>query len=95
MPKTSGMKLIIKILPPYSKKGTPDEQIVQLQVNSIDMQQLALYLSREWKDQLNYALVDDEKLANAEFLVNGKHVSPEQELKDGDQITLIPYVGGG
>jgi len=93
--KTLNMKIYIKLLPPYIKKGKPDELKVQLQQHSVELQQLALYLSREWKGSLNYALVDDEKLANAEFMVNGKHVYPEYELSDGDRVTVLPYVGGG
>ena len=89
------MKLTVKLFPPYSKKGKPDEQTVHLQVDALDLQQLALYLSRQLEDQLNYALVDDQKLANAEFMVNGKHVNLEHQLQDGDQVAVIPYIGGG
>jgi len=89
------MKIKIKLLPPYLKKDHSGEYIVVLQDHSINLQQLARYFSREWKDTLNYALVDDDKLANAEFMVNGKHVFPDYELSDGDEVTVFPYVGGG
>ncbi len=89
------MKLTIKLLPPYSKKGEPDEHILRLKDDSIDLQQLALYLSREWKDILNYALIDDSGLFTAEFMVNGKSAPLDAVLKDNDHVTIVPYIFGG
>lgn len=89
------MKLTIKLQPPYCKKGYSDERIIRLNVESIDLQELARHLAREWKDTFNYALFDDKKLLTAEFIVNGKHVLPDRTVKDGDQVTIIPYICGG
>lgn len=94
-PKIIKMKLTIKLLPPYSIKGEPDEHILRLKDDSIDLQQLALYLSREWKDILNYALTDDGGLFTAEFMVNGKSAPLDAVLKDNDHVTIVPYIFGG
>jgi molybdopterin converting factor small subunit len=29
------------------------------------------------------------------LLVNSRHAEPEQELKDGDSLSIFPLVGGG
>ena len=89
------MKLTIKLLPPYRKKGEPDEHPILIEEQPVDLQQLAVHLSRKWKDRLGYALIDDKKLLTAEFLINGKHVPLETVLEEGDQITIIPYICGG
>ena len=89
------MNLTIKLLPPYRKKGEPDELTLQLDDRPIDLQQLALYLSREWQVKFAYALIDGKNLLTAEFLVNGKHAPLETILKDGDRVTVIPYICGG
>ncbi len=34
-------------------------------------------------------------LAKSAFAVNEQYVSPDTELKDGDQLALIPPVSGG
>ncbi len=82
-------------MPPYIKKGEQDQFNLQLDVRSIDLQQLAQYLSREWKDKLAYEIIDSNKILTAEFMVNGKHASVDTMLKDGDSVTLIPYICGG
>ncbi len=89
------MKLTIRLQPPYCKKGAVNEQILQLKAESIDLQKLARYLSREWKDTLNYVLFDDKELLTAEFIVNGKHASLDTQVKEGDQVTIVPYICGG
>jgi molybdopterin converting factor small subunit len=89
------MKLTIKLLPPYSKRGEPGEHTLQLKGESIDLQQLAWYLSREWKDKFDYPLIDAKKLLTAEFMVNGKHATLDTVLKDEDMVTIIPYICGG
>lgn len=82
-------------MPPYIKKGDQDQYSLQLDVQSFDLQQLAQYLSREWKDKLAYEIIDSNKILTAEFMVNGKHASVDAMLKDGDSVTLIPYICGG
>lgn len=89
------IKLTIKLLPPYRRKNEPGELVLQLEDHAIDLQQLAEYLSREWKDKFGYDLIDQKKLLTAEFLVNGKHAPLGTSLKDGDQVTVIPYICGG
>jgi len=89
------MNLTIKLLPPYRKKGEPGEHALQLDDQQITLQQLALYLSREWKDKVAYDLIDGKNLLTAEFLVNGKHAPLETILIDGDRVTVIPYICGG
>lgn len=89
------MKLSIKLLPPYTKSGRSEDYNFELEARSIKLQDLAHRLSREWNDRLNYSLLDDGKLVNAEFAVNDRLVSLEHEVQDGDQITILPYVGGG
>jgi len=89
------MNIKIKFMPPYIKKGEQDQFNLQLDVRSIDLQQLAQYLSREWKDKLAYEIIDSNKILTAEFMVNGKHASVDTMLKDGDSVTLIPYICGG
>ncbi len=89
------MKLIIKLMPPYCKKGDPDERVLQIKEESIDLQQLAGYLSREWGDTLNFALFDGSDMLTAEFMVNGRHASLDTVVKEGDLVTVIPYICGG
>ena len=82
-------------MPPYIKKGDQDQFSLQLDLQSIDLQQLAQYLSREWKEKLAYEIIDSNKILTAEFMVNGKHANLDTVLKDGDSVTLIPYICGG
>jgi molybdopterin converting factor small subunit len=89
------MKLTIKLLPPYRKNGAPGEELLQIEDQAIDLQGLAAYLSREWKDKLGYALIDQHDLLTAEFMVNGRHAPLKTVLSDGDRVTVIPYLGGG
>lgn len=89
------MKLSIKLMPPYHKKGDPDELLLELDSNSVDLQQLAGHLSRQWKESFGFALIDDRGLLTAEFMVNGKHASLKNILADGDKVTIIPYICGG
>jgi len=89
------MNLTIKILPPYVKKGELDEYMLQLKEQNVDLQQLAWHLSREWKDKLNYVLIDDKNRLTAEFIVNGSHASLDLLLKEGDHVTIVPYICGG
>ena len=89
------MKLKIKLMPPYCKKGDPDEHVLHIKEESIDLQQLAGYLSREWDHTLNFALFDDSEMLTAEFMVNGRHASLDTVIKEGDLVTVIPYICGG
>lgn len=89
------MKLKIKLLSPYTRSGRTEDHVLELKGSSMRLRDLALYLSSEWKDRLKHSLLDDDKLVNAEFAVNDKIVSLEHQVKDGDRITVIPYVGGG
>jgi molybdopterin converting factor small subunit len=89
------MILIIKIMPPYCKKGAPDELEFELTGPSVSLRELAVRLNREWKDMLDYPLVDSRGLLTAEFTLNGKSASPDQLLKDGYKVTIIPYICGG
>lgn len=89
------MELTIKLLPPYRKKGEPGEELLQIDDQALDLQNLAVYLSREWKNKLAYPLIDQHDLLTAEFMVNGRHATLETILADGDRITVIPYLGGG
>lgn len=89
------MKLNVKLLPPYIKRGEKDEYSLQLDVQSIDLEQLAFYISREWQDKLAYEIIDSNKILTAEFMVNGKHASVDTVLREGDSVTVIPYICGG
>jgi len=89
------MILIIKLMPPYCKKGAPDEQKIELADQTVSLRELAVRLNRDWKDILDYPLVDRRGLLTAEFTLNGNSVSPDQLLKDGDKVTIIPYICGG
>jgi len=89
------MKLYLKLFPPYTNSGRPEDHELELEAESIKLQDLAFYLSREWEDKLNYSLINDEKLVNAEFAVNDKLVSLDHQVSDGDRIAILPYVGGG
>ncbi len=89
------MKLTIKLLPPYIKKGQTDQFVLQLKADSVDLQELARHLSSEWRERFNYALFDDHNQLTAEFMVNGKSASLDTALKDSDQVTILPYIFGG
>ncbi len=89
------MKLTIKLLPPYTKSGQPEDHIFQLEAQSVKLDDLARLISKEWQDVLQYSLIDDKKMVNAEFAVNNSLVRLDYKVKDGDQVTVLPYVGGG
>lgn len=89
------MNITIKLLPPYSKKGEPNEYPLELKEDAVSFHQLAVHLSVEWKDRLDFPLLDDKEAFTAEFIVNGKHVSLDYQLKDGDRLSIIPYICGG
>jgi len=89
------MKLTIKLLPPYVKKGDPDEHTLGLDARSVTIEQLAGHLSLEWQGRLGYPLIDNSGLLTAEFMVNGSHASTDRLLQDGDMVTVIPYICGG
>ena len=89
------MKMTIKLMPPYKKKGDPEEHSLELKAEKIDLQQLAFYLSREWKDKFDFDLIDENQLLTAEFMVNGKHSDLTHVVKDGDKVTVVPYICGG
>lgn len=92
--KDMTIKLEIELLPPYREKADSGKHSLELE-EALTLRQLARHLSRQWKERLNFALIDDKKLLTAEFMVNGRHASLEQVTEDGDRITVIPYIGGG
>lgn len=52
----------------------------------------------EWEEGMTVKdILKDSKWTDSSVrvLMNGSPVSSEKELKDGDEITLIPIVGGG
>ncbi len=89
------MKLTIKLMPPYKKKGDHAEHILELRSERIELQQLAHYLSKEWKDRFDFELIDSNQLLTAEFMVNGKHSDLTHTVEDGDKVTVVPYICGG
>ncbi len=89
------MKLAIRLLPPYSKKNEKNEQIMELPGEVISLGEFAGYLSVAWKDLLQYPLYDKKGFLTAEFMVNGKHQVLDYQLKDGDRVSIIPYICGG
>lgn len=89
------MTLIIKLMPPYCKKGAPDEQKIDLADQPVSLRELADRLNSEWEDILDYPLVDSRGQLTAEFTVNGNSASPDRLVQDGDRVTVIPYICGG
>ncbi len=89
------MKLKIKLLPPYYKKGDPDERIFYLEGEAVDLNQLARRMAEEWRGYFNYPLIDENDLLTAEFMVNGRHAPMDTALREGDLVTVIPYIAGG
>ena len=89
------MKITIKLFPPYRKKGDPEEQQLLLKQQSINLENLSLHLAKKWPDRFDYPLIDERGLLTAEFMVNGKHASIDHSLKDGDAVSIIPYICGG
>ncbi len=89
------MKLTIRLLPPYSKKGEKNEHVLELPGEVVELRNLALYLSSEFGELLHYPLFDKKGLLTAEFMVNGKHQPVGYRLKEGDSVAVIPYICGG
>ena len=90
------MQLTIKLLPPYRQAGDKGELPLELQQRELTVQQLSEYLHQKWGDKLAYPLFDTIKgYHTAEYIVNGKHASLEQVLKNGDEVTVVPYISGG
>jgi molybdopterin converting factor small subunit len=89
------MKITIKLFPPYRKKGEPDEQQLLLKQQSINLENLSLYLAQKWPDRFDYPLIDERGRLTAEFMVNGRHVSLDYVLGDKDTVSIIPYICGG
>lgn len=82
-------------MPPYCKKGAPDEQKIDLADQPVSLRELADRLNSEWEDILDYPLVDSRGQLTAEFTVNGNSASPDRLVQDGDRVTVIPYICGG
>jgi len=80
-------------MPPYVKGGSK-EKMLNIK-DALTLRQLAEHISREWKDQLNFELVDQQGYLTAEFIVNGRYFSSAHLVDDGDEVTIIPYIGGG
>jgi molybdopterin converting factor small subunit len=89
------MKITIKLFPPYRKKDELEEQQLVLKQQSVSLENLSLYLAKKWPDRFDYPLIDERGLLTAEFMINGKHASIDQNLKDGDTVSIIPYICGG
>lgn len=89
------MRLTVKLLAPYCKPGEMGSYVLELEEDQINLQQLAEYLSRAWKDRLAFPLVDKKGFLTAEFMANGRYASLDTVLSEGDMITVIPYVCGG
>ncbi|MBM4236829.1 MAG: MoaD/ThiS family protein [Firmicutes bacterium] len=89
------MIITVKLMPPYRKKGDPGEHPLTLASEELNIEQLAGYLSANHRELFGYTLIDERGLLTAEFIVNGKHVALDQQLKDGDIVTVIPYICGG
>lgn len=89
------MKLTVKMLPPYCKPGEKGEHALELEAERVDLRLLAGYIARTWADRLGFTLVDEKGLLTAEFMVNGRPARPDTVLKDGDTVTIIPYICGG
>ena len=90
------MQIKIKFLPPYRKAGEKGEYTLELEENEMTANDLIEYLSREWKDQLAFPLIDEKKgYHTAEIIVDGKHVSLEETIEDGAEVTIVPYICGG
>jgi molybdopterin converting factor small subunit len=93
--ETLFMKLAIRLLPPYSKKNEKNEHFLELPAEAISLGEFAGHLSVALKDLLQYPLFDKKGLLTAEFMVNGKHQALDYQLKDGDRVSIIPYICGG
>jgi molybdopterin converting factor small subunit len=89
------MNISVKLMPPYRKKGDPGEHPLTLEKDQLQLEELAGYLSANHTELFGYALIDERGLLTAEFIVNGKHVTLDYQLKDGDVVTVIPYICGG
>jgi molybdopterin converting factor small subunit len=89
------MKIYIKLMPPYRIKGDPGEFLVELDVDRLNLEDLANYLTANHQDLFGYALIDDRGLLTAEFIVNGRSVSLTDFLKEDDIVTVVPYICGG
>ncbi len=89
------MIITVKLMPPYRKKGDPKEHTLTLESKQLTMEELAGYLSANHRELFGYALIDERGLLTAEFIVNEKHVALDHHLKDGDIVTIIPYICGG
>ncbi len=89
------MKIIIKLMPPYRKKGEQGEYPIDLDAERPNLEQLADYLSTNHRDLFGYSLVDDRGLLTAEFIVNGRSASLTDPVSEGDIVTVVPYICGG
>ena len=89
------MNLKVKFFPPYRKKGDAGEHQLQIDRQSLTIEELADHMSNQWQDLLDFPLIDSRGHLTAEFMVNGKHVSLQHTLQDGDLVSVIPYLCGG
>lgn len=89
------MRLTVKLLPPFDKRGLPGEEFMVIDRDEISILQFAEFLNKAWRERLAYPLVDESGLPLAGFLVNGRHATPGTSLCDGDRVTVFPYIGGG
>jgi len=89
------MIITVKLMPPYRKKGDPSDHTLTLKSEQPTVEELAGYLSANHRELFGYDLIDSRGLLTAEFIVNGKHVALGYQLKDGDIVTVIPYICGG
>ncbi|MDW7739747.1 MAG: hypothetical protein SCJ97_06790 [Bacillota bacterium] len=89
------MKIIVKLMPPYRKKGDQGVYPFELDVEQLNLEDLAGYLNTKHRELFGYALLDERGLLTAEFIVNSRSVSITDNLKEGDIVTVVPYICGG
>lgn len=88
------MKIYIKLLPPFSRPGKSSLEL-ELPGDKCDLAGLINYLDTERTGIIPFKLADTKEVRTAEFKINGKTASRGQALRDGDEVTVIPYICGG
>ncbi len=89
------MKITVKLMPPYRKKGELGEYPIELDAEHSSLEYLAGCLNSVHRDLFGYSLIDDRGLLTAEFIVNGRSASLTDTLIEGDVVTVVPYICGG
>jgi molybdopterin converting factor small subunit len=89
------MKITVKLMPPYRKKGDQGEYLIELDAERLNLEYLAGYLNDNHRDLFGFTLIDERGLLTAEFIVNGRSASLTDPLAEGDMVTIFPYICGG